>query len=52
MISMKVVLANLIRTFEFKVKKNIQISSIKLDMDLTLRSIQPLEVIIEKRELH
>lgn len=52
MILMKVILATLIRTFTFKVDKNIQIDEIKLDMDILLTSIEPIEVKIEKRELH
>ncbi|EFN60191.1 Cytochrome P450 4p1 [Camponotus floridanus] len=52
MISMKVTLATLIRTFIFKVDKRIQIDEIKLNMDITLSSVEPIEVKIEKRELH
>ncbi|XP_025268592.1 cytochrome P450 4C1-like isoform X2 [Camponotus floridanus] len=51
MISMKVTLATLIRTFIFKVDKRIQIDEIKLNMDITLSSVEPIEVKIEKREL-
>jgi len=50
MISMKVILATLIRTFVFKVNKNIQINEIKLQTDLTLSTIEPLKVKIEKRD--
>jgi len=49
MISMKVILAILIRTFVFKVNKNIQINEIKLQMQVTLSTIEPLKVKIEKR---
>ncbi|XP_025263538.1 cytochrome P450 4V2 [Camponotus floridanus] len=52
MISMKVILAILIRTFVFKVEKITQIDAIKLDMDITLHNIEPMEVIIKRRELH
>ncbi|XP_025264931.1 cytochrome P450 4g15-like [Camponotus floridanus] len=51
MILIKVVLATLIRTFIFKVDKRIQIDEIKLNMDVTLSSVEPIEVKIEKREL-
>ncbi|XP_072763823.1 cytochrome P450 4C1-like isoform X2 [Anoplolepis gracilipes] len=52
MISLKVVLATLIRTFVFKVDKIIPIDKIKLNTDITLYSVEPLEVKIEKRDLH
>jgi len=52
MIAIKVLLAILIRTFVFKVEKSIQINAIKLDMAITLCTVKPIEVIIEKRELH
>jgi len=52
MISMKVVLAVLIRTFMFKVEKNVQIDKIKLNMNITLCTNEPIQVIMEKRELH
>nr|XP_012217196.1 PREDICTED: cytochrome P450 4C1-like [Linepithema humile] len=50
MISMKIVLATLIRTFEFKVNKNIKINDIKLNMDISLCTIDPLKVKIKKRD--
>jgi len=50
MISMKVTLATLIRTFVFKVNKNIQINEIKLQTDMTLCPIEPIKVKIEKRD--
>ncbi|XP_072762927.1 cytochrome P450 4c21-like isoform X2 [Anoplolepis gracilipes] len=50
MISMKVVLATLIRTFVFKVDKTIAIDKIKLNADLALSPVEPLEVKIEKRD--
>ncbi|XP_072763504.1 cytochrome P450 4c21-like [Anoplolepis gracilipes] len=52
MISMKVVLVTLIRTFIFKVDKNIPIDKIKLNADITLSSVEPLEVKIEKRNVY
>jgi len=52
MISMKVILATLIRTFVFKVNKNIQINEIKLQMDMTLAPVKPIKVKIEKRDNH
>ncbi|XP_072763359.1 cytochrome P450 4c21-like isoform X2 [Anoplolepis gracilipes] len=50
MISMKVVLATLIRTFVFKVDKTIAIDKIKLNADIALSPVEPLEVKIEKRD--
>ena len=50
--SMKVILATLIRTFVFKVEKSIQIDKIKLTVDLTLCPVEPLKVKIEKRDMH
>ncbi|CAL1678463.1 unnamed protein product [Lasius platythorax] len=52
MISMKVILATLIRTFMFKVNESIQIDKIKLNMDITLSTVEPIKVKIEKRNLH
>ncbi|XP_072763819.1 cytochrome P450 4C1-like isoform X2 [Anoplolepis gracilipes] len=52
MISLKVVLATLIPTFVFKVDKIIPIDKIKLNTDITLYSVEPLEVKIENRDLH
>ncbi|EFN71646.1 hypothetical protein EAG_00009, partial [Camponotus floridanus] len=49
MISMKVILAVLIRTFMFKVEKSVQIDKIKLNMNLTLCSNEPIHVIMKKR---
>ncbi|XP_012214721.2 cytochrome P450 4C1-like [Linepithema humile] len=50
MISMKVILATLIRTFEFKVDKNIKIDEIKLNTDITMCTVDPLKVKIKKRD--
>jgi len=50
MISMKVILANLIRTFIFKVNKSIEINEIKLQTNVLLSTTKPLKVRIEKRE--
>ncbi|XP_072745744.1 cytochrome P450 4C1-like [Anoplolepis gracilipes] len=52
MISIKVILATLIRTFVFKIDKNIQIDKIKLNVDITLSTIEPIIVKIDKRDLH
>lgn len=52
MISMKVFLATLVRTFEFKVDKNIQINEIKLCFDFVLNTAEPIKIRFEKRELH
>jgi len=50
MISMKVILATLIRTFVFKVNKSIEINEIKLQTDMVLSTIEPLKIKIEKRD--
>jgi len=49
MIAMKVILATLIRTFVFKVNKSIGINDIKLQTDIVLSTIEPLQVKLEKR---
>ncbi|CAL1678403.1 unnamed protein product [Lasius platythorax] len=49
MISMKVILATLIRTFVFKVDKSIGINKIKLKFEVLLSPIEPLKVKIERR---
>ncbi|EGI57254.1 Cytochrome P450 4V3 [Acromyrmex echinatior] len=51
MISIKVILATLIRTFVLKVDKSIQIHNIKLKTDVTLSTIEPLKIRIKKRDL-
>ncbi|CAL1682567.1 unnamed protein product [Lasius platythorax] len=51
MISMKVILATLIRTFVFKVDQSIQIDKIKLNIDIALHNVEPIKVKIEKRDL-
>ncbi|KAG5321231.1 CP4V2 protein, partial [Pseudoatta argentina] len=51
MISIKVILATLIRTFVFKVDKSIQIRNIKLKTDITLSTTEPLKIRIKKRDL-
>ncbi|KYN38301.1 Cytochrome P450 4C1 [Trachymyrmex septentrionalis] len=50
MISIKVILATLIRTFVFKVDKSIQIRNIKLKTDITLSTVEPLKIRIKKRK--
>nr|XP_012214816.1 PREDICTED: cytochrome P450 4C1-like [Linepithema humile] len=50
MISMKVILITLIRTFEFKVDKNIKIEDIELNTDIALCTVDPLKVKIQKRD--
>ncbi|XP_070172546.1 cytochrome P450 4c21-like [Polyergus mexicanus] len=49
MISIKVILATLIRTFVFKVDESIGIDKIKLKLEVLLSPIEPLKVKIEKR---
>ncbi|XP_029164213.1 cytochrome P450 4C1-like isoform X2 [Nylanderia fulva] len=50
MISTKVILATLIRTFVFKVDKSIAIDKIKLNFDILLSPTEPLKVKLERRE--
>jgi len=51
MISMKVILASLIRTFVFKVNKTIEINEIKLQTDIVLSTVESLKAFkIEKRD--
>jgi len=50
MMSMKVILATLIRTFVFKVNKSIEINEIKLQTDIVLSTTKPLKVKFEKRD--
>ena len=52
MISMKVILATLLRTFIFKVDKSISLDKVKLTSDLVLSTIEPIKIRIEKRDLH
>ncbi|KMQ96692.1 cytochrome p450 4c1 [Lasius niger] len=51
MVSMKVILATLIRTFIFKVDKRIEIDEIKLNVAPLLTVINPLKVKIIKRNV-
>ncbi|XP_011706504.1 PREDICTED: cytochrome P450 4g15-like, partial [Wasmannia auropunctata] len=51
MISMKVILATLVRTFVFKVDRRVQINEIKLKTDLFISTVEPLKCRIEKRDL-
>ncbi|XP_036149016.1 cytochrome P450 4V2 [Monomorium pharaonis] len=52
MISMKVILATLIRTFVFKVDNNMQMNVMRLTMnDLTLSTVKPLKIKIKKRDI-
>jgi len=50
MISIKVILANLIRTFVFKVNETNEINEIKLHTNIVLSTIEPLKVKIENRD--
>ncbi|XP_011692766.1 PREDICTED: cytochrome P450 4c21-like isoform X2 [Wasmannia auropunctata] len=45
----KVMLATLIRTYEFKVNKSIELDKIKLTFDIVLTPAEPFKVKIEKR---
>ncbi|XP_024891922.1 cytochrome P450 4g1-like, partial [Temnothorax curvispinosus] len=49
MMSMKVILATLVRTFVFKVNKSVEIDEIKLKFRTILSTEKPLKVKIEKR---
>ncbi|KYN16351.1 Cytochrome P450 3A12 [Trachymyrmex cornetzi] len=51
MMSMKVILATLIRTFVFKIKQSIEIDKIKLNSDIVLYIDDPIKIKIEKRNL-
>ncbi|XP_011061609.1 PREDICTED: cytochrome P450 4g15-like [Acromyrmex echinatior] len=51
MISMKVILAMLIRTFVFKLNQSIEIDKIKLNSDIVLSIAEPIKIRIEKRNL-
>ncbi|KAL6436850.1 hypothetical protein ACFW04_004908 [Cataglyphis niger] len=51
MVSMKVMLATLIRTFVFKVDKRIELVEIKLNVTPLLTVINPLKVRIKKRNV-
>lgn len=52
MISMKVILATLVRTFTFKINESISIDKLKLTADLVLSTPEPLKFKIEKRNLY
>jgi len=49
MMSMKVILATLIRTFVFKLNQSIEIEKIKLISDILLSIDEPINIRIEKR---
>lgn len=51
MVSMKVMLATLIRTFIFKVDKKIELDEIKLNVTPLLTLVNPLKVMIKKRNV-
>jgi len=51
MVSMKVMLATLIRTFIFKVDKKIELDEIKLNVTPLLTLVNPLKVKIKKRNM-
>ncbi|XP_018364624.1 PREDICTED: cytochrome P450 4C1-like [Trachymyrmex cornetzi] len=51
MMSMKVILATLIRTFVFKLNQSIEIDKIKLNSDISLSIDEPIKIRIEKRNL-
>ena len=52
MISMKVILATLLRIFVFKVDKKISLDKIKLTTHILLSAAEPIKIKIEKRDLH
>ena len=49
MMSLKVMLATLLRKFEFKIDKKIDISEIKLTVNITIEPVNPIKIRIEKR---
>jgi len=51
LMSMKVILATLIRTFEFKTNKKLEIDEIKLKLNIVIEPKSPIKIKIEKRNL-
>jgi hypothetical protein len=51
MMSMKVILTTLIRTFVFKVNQTIEIDQIKLNTGIAISTVEPLKVKFEKRNI-
>ncbi|KAM0726633.1 Cytochrome P450 4C1 [Formica fusca] len=51
MISLKVLLSILVRTFVFKIDKSIPVDEIKFNYDLMLNFAEPIKIRIEKRDL-
>ena len=51
MMSLKVMLATLLRKFEFKIDKKIDISEIKLTVNITIEPVNPIKIRIEKRNV-
>lgn len=49
MISMKVFLATLVRTYIIKIDRNVKINEIKLKFGVVLAPMDPLKVKLEKR---
>ncbi|XP_039304763.1 cytochrome P450 4c21-like [Solenopsis invicta] len=49
MMSMKAILATLIRSFIFKVNETIEIDKIKLNMDIVLSTLEPVKIKLKKR---
>ena len=49
MMSLKVMLATLLRKFEFKIDKKIDVSEIKLTVNVTIEPVNPIKIRIEKR---
>lgn len=49
MMSMKIIIATLVRTFIFKTDKSIEIDKIKLKFDTVISTVEPLKIKIEKR---
>jgi len=51
MMSMKTMLAGLIRTFEFKIDNKIEIDKIKFKMNIVIEPVDPIRIKIEKRNV-
>ena len=49
MMSLKVMLATLLKKFEFKIDKKVDVSEIKLTVNITIEPVNPIKIRIEKR---
>ena len=49
MMALKVMLATLLKKFEFKIDKKVDVSKIKLTVNITIEPVNPIKIRIEKR---